>query len=250
MPAVPRAAWTPAPHQLLALRHALVAVLLPGTALLALTLWLAAQLGLPSTELLKDTLSVTGGPAHAGALSNVGAIGWTVIATLAGGAAALALSFDRRDPAGRYLLGAAALTGVLGVDDLFRVHDRIVPAMGVDEEVLMAFYGLAALVLCWSCRRYLVERTPMAVLGLAALLFGVGIAVDLLWHSEGQLQQIAEDGLKLLGILMWGAFHLPLSRRAAVAARVVWQADEQAIGPHLTLVETSGRAASLREARR
>jgi len=210
-----------------ALRHAVVAVLLPGAAVMGLALWIGDSLGVPPSHLLRDPLSVPDRPPYAGALSNAGVLGWAVIAAAAGGAAAVVRHLDRHDDAGRYLLRAAALTATLTVDDFFQVHDRLAPVLGVPEKAVMAGYVIATFALCWRYRRFLLGRTPVSVLALAVVLFGVGLAVDQLWHSEAEVQQIAEDGPKLLGILAWGAFHLPLSRRALLSPRAV-RSDEPA----------------------
>ena len=88
-------------------------------------------------DLLRDPLAVAElKPAECckvyyGAVSNLGVLLWTAGAAIALFGAGLALALGR--PAGEagLLLAAGMLTGFLAIDDLFLVHENVLPAFGV-----------------------------------------------------------------------------------------------------------------------
>ncbi len=149
--------------------------------------------------------------AYAGFISNVGVLVW-----IGGAAVCLTVAYlARRRPQGgeaaRLFVGAGALTAALALDDVFLLHEQVLPrilsraeftaVVGKPERLVFAFYGLAtAGLVLWH--RHLLARTDVWVLGFAVALFGVSIALD--QFVQGNV--LAEDGAKLLAIVTWTAY--------------------------------------------
>ena len=105
-------------------------------------------------------------------------------------------------------LGAAGLlTGLLAVDDLFLVHENVLPAFGVPQPVTYGAYaalGLAYLLVSW--REIL--RHNVVLLGAAIVLLGTSALIDWFVHSDHPSRILLEDGAKLAGICAWAGFHV------------------------------------------
>ena len=149
-------------------------------------------------------------PVEAGWLSYAGALGWWTGAAVPVFAGLLLAP----GPARRALVCGGLLSAGLAVDDLYLVHDLVVPERTPLPEaaVLLAW---SVLVTGWA----LVHRTHIAstgharLLGAAALLFVVSLAVDQLTAGrETPTSIIAEDAAKLAGITAWATFHVLWAR--------------------------------------
>jgi hypothetical protein len=188
-------------------------VVTPVAVLLALTLALKERLGVPAGHLTRDPLAVLNAPPHVGLLSNVGVLLWAVSATACLFCAAVV--GRRAGGTRRFLLASGALTTVLLLDDLFMLHEAVLPgSFGIPEKVVFGFYAFATLSYLFTFRADLLawRSAPFA----AALgLFAVSVASDIVLPNSARAQ-FAEDAFKLAGIASWCAYYL---RTCAAAAR-------------------------------
>ena len=180
-------------------------------------------------RLLRDPAGQMGDP-FLGAISQMGVLGWAAAASVCiFTRAALRYDSSEAEPS-RFLLGMGVLTGVLCLDDLYLIHERIGPQyLGLPEEVLFGAYGLGAAALLLRFRRTL-WHTDVYLLSAAFLAFAVSIVVDVtefvLLFATITEQVLIEDGAKLIGIFLWAAY---LIRTAAETVRGV--CDEAALEP-------------------
>lgn len=99
----------------------------------------------------------------------------------------------------RFLLYSAIGTGVLLMDDAFRIH-LILAKIGVPKILIYLVYGIAALSYVFVFWRT-IRGTPYILLLLAAILFIVSAVVDTTpLPGKGSIAML-EDGTKLLGII-------------------------------------------------
>jgi hypothetical protein len=191
------------------------AVLLAGlygaTLGLVAAAWLGAELVDRSfSNVTHDPLAVAKEPFYVGALSNVGVLVWWTAAVACAVTAAV-LWRSRRDVAAP--LGAAGLlAAALTADDLFMVHDVILPDyLHVPEPVTYAAYVAAATAFAVAYRTFL-SRTRWALLALVLLFFACSVVIDWLVSDERE-EQLAgvEDVFKLFGIVTWAAYWIPLA---------------------------------------
>lgn len=195
--------------------------MIPNKAILAYSLALLLPLGVigavvlqpwvPAAALLRDPLAVANASAtccspYFGAVSHLGVLLWTGTAAVCLVAGASFLAAGR--PAAAWLpLAAGLLTAVLAVDDLFMVHERVLPFFGVPERLTLLLYVVAAAAYLVAFHRQILAAR-FVVMAIALAAFGVSVVGDLLLSLPAAAEEVIEDGAKLIGICAWSAFHL------------------------------------------
>lgn len=144
--------------------------------------------------LTRDPTVVAGVAWWTGALSVLTNLCWAVAGTVNLMAARVS-----PPPLQRSLLCLGALCIALGVDDSLRIHETVMPGLGVRENVVLASYGVVGLMLAryfWSQRATGVG----AAFFTGAAMLGISVSIDLV----SKTLFLPEDGAKLLGVLAWG----------------------------------------------
>ncbi|MCP5027386.1 MAG: hypothetical protein GY929_13980 [Actinomycetia bacterium] len=177
-----------------------------GTGLLVLA-FAGLQNQVPVSDLLNDPATVAGVMWYAGLISNLGAIGWTVAAAAAAGAAFVARVGGRPRSTITFLRGGALVGAMLLVDDLFQVHQRLVPReVGLSKPIVL----LIEVVLAggWVISSYPeLKRTRWHLLVMAGGAFFISLVVDqLISGPEAGARILVEDGAKFLGVLAWALY--------------------------------------------
>lgn len=163
-----------------------------------------------------------------GLLSNVGIVVWSVGATVPLFTAFLCRP-HQLPLRTRYLLVAGGLvTAVLLADDLFMVHDTLMPEFfGVPEILSTAVLAGIPLAFLWSVRTTL-PQTPWVYLVLAVGYLGVMTVVDVVEKVISiPGHHLWEEGPKLLGILLWCGYFVATSL-AVVRSAFTWRTPEDA----------------------
>ena len=156
-----------------------------------------------------------------GMLSQAGGLCWAMaagIALFAAAQLAIALGADRR--AG-FLAFVGAITAMLGVDDVFLVHENVFPDLtGLPEHSLFVVYVIVMGVGLLVFRdRVLADRSPFLPAALA--LFATSIVADVLLEGDdpSSVHFLIEDGAKFLAIVSWLLFVVHLGTRSVQALR-------------------------------
>lgn len=182
-----RAGWSEFGHLMLAGLFGCLAI-----ALVALASWF---LGEPAAVFTREPQEVLKGPLYVGSFSILGGIVWF-------GAAAIMSFAGRLKPLNRgALLLAALLTWAMGFDDVLMLHDRVYPKLYLNETLVSALYfsAIGGIVL-----RYYRQLARSTLVGMAiAVIFWV--LSGLLDHYFNHVGQLAEDGSKFIGIVVWAA---------------------------------------------
>ena len=179
---------------------------------LAIMLGVAAQPWVSPGDLLRDPLAVaemstTCCKVYYGAISSLGVLLWASAAAVCLFAAAVLYTLARPLAEPVFMASAGLLTGLLTIDDLFLVHENVLPAFGVSEPVTYLAYGLCGLAyLLVSWREIL--RCRYGLLALAVVLLAASVVVDWFFHSDHPARIVIEDGAKLGGIFAWASFHM------------------------------------------
>jgi len=200
--------------------------ILPPAAILAV---LCAQPFVPPATLMRDTVAVLDGRFYDGLASNLGALGWCAAAAVCLFRGAELRANNPGDPDARFLLAAGALTTLLTLDDLFLIHEEVMPVyLRVPERIYLAGY-LAALGLYLAVGWRHILRADAPILALALGFFALSVAVDQLRElriyagmtdDDQTLAWIAEDGAKLMGIAAWLVFHVRAAWGAGMPLRL------------------------------
>ena len=189
-----------------------------GTAVVMGGLYAATQaLGIPFTTLSRDPNSTLGGSWYVGGVSN--AVVLVVVASA--GIALFTWWVTRRHGVGALsrMLGWLGLGMLaLGLDDLYRVHDAIVPGLGIPGIVLGVTYGLAALALLWKFLRTIFESTRFGLFVLAGAFLALSLFVDVVDDYKLFTFPInrlyLEDPAKIAGMFLASAYLIDSSRIA------------------------------------
>lgn len=160
---------------------------------------------------------------HTGWLSNGGVLVWAAAA----GAALMAGRTGLPSRPARMLLCAGVISGGLVADDLFELHEQVVPRLTrFTEEHIMLGWALLVALFVVVFRRELVRSPVLPVLVLAVGYLGISMVADVaddirpvnvLSRAMGG-HAVLEEGAKLVGILCWSSF-LWLQGRALHAPR-------------------------------
>lgn len=160
-------------------------------------------------ELLDDPAAATGASPLTGGLSVIGVLLWFSAATAALLAATLAQGEHRSL---LIVIGAASI--VLGVDDQFMVHEKLVPdALGGGELVIIVPYAALALLAAWRHGRTVLDHPDGVILLLSLGALGLSLAIDV--SGEAFAGATAEESAKLLGISLWALFAIRAHLRSA-----------------------------------
>ena len=199
--------------------------------------------GVPLAHLTKDPMAVLEGPVYTGAFSHLGLFLWVAAATLCFFAAA------SRGALKRFFLASGCLTTLLLIDDLFLLHELVLPeGLGIKQKLVYAGWGLLGAAYLIVHARTILSLRP-APLVAAFTCFAMSIGFDVVadrWHLQHALWNGAEDGLKLLGITCWAAFFWRASREAIAMqpAEAEKKPARQAspVGAHWNRSKSSGPA--------
>jgi hypothetical protein len=113
---------------------------------------------------------------------------------------------------------AAAFSCLLAVDDMFLLHDGLLPRLGIPEIAVFAVYVLAAFIYAGFAWRRIFIAAPWHLV-LTGAVFAVGLAIDVTkdlasgplldsLRANDQLRIMGEDGFKFIGIGCWFTLHL------------------------------------------
>jgi hypothetical protein len=186
-------------------------VLAGGLAILAVTAWCRAR-GVPFSHVSRDAVEILKAPPYYGALSNLGILVWVAGAvSCIFGAALLWRRSKDRTWAG-YLLSLGGLTAVLVLDDLFLLHETVLPQLiGVRQRHVLAGYAVLVAVFLVRHRKRIIQTeypllvTAFGFFSLSVISDGAQTRIDLPLHYG------IEDGGKFLGILAWSVYSVRLS---------------------------------------
>lgn len=210
-------AGRPIGRQLLDLRLALLSAALFVLAVAAGAVALARAFDLELYAVTADPAAVAQGPFAVGFLSMLAVMGWAAAFAVALLGASVLYAIDPWSGRGRMLAAAAALSGLLALDDAFMLHEVVVPEYLFAPEVTMyAVSAAVALGFLWLGRPYL-RGTEYALLGLAVLAFGASVAADQALPFDGRVTFV-EDLAKFSGIVLWCLYLFRTARSMATRA--------------------------------
>lgn len=177
-------------------------ILLISAVLLGSTVFLHLWMGIPVAKLTRDPLAVGQLPVYIGYLSQIGIFFWAAAVAICLFCSAVLARLVIRHRLKRFLLISALLTLLLALDELFMLHETVLPHLGIPERVVMGSYLLFFLL--YFARYYrLIWRTDFLPLLTALFFFGVSLLVDQRPFTNPNLHYLIEDGTKLVGIISW-----------------------------------------------
>jgi hypothetical protein len=180
-------AWSEFSHLILAVLFSLFAI-----ALVALA---SRLLGEPAAVFTREPQSVLKGSFYVGSFSNLGGLVWFSAAAILSFSASLK-PLDR----GALIL-AALVTWAMGVDDVFMLHDTVLPKLYLNETLVSAaYFGTIGVIVLRYYRQ--LARSTLIGMAIAVMFWGLSVVFDRYFNHIGQL---AEDGTKFIGLVVWAA---------------------------------------------
>ena len=184
---------------------------LPALVLLLVAGLVGALHHLDLAVLTRDLASLGHVPLYYGAISNLGILCWAMTAALCG-FTGLAVTGSART----FLLGAAALSAFLCMDDLFMFHEGVFwPLFRIPQKVTYAVYMAIVALHIFRCRAYVLGGSWGALL-LALGLMGSSAAIDVIFsYMPPEITAtFPEDSFKFVGIAVWLGYFWSECRRA------------------------------------
>lgn len=178
-------------------------ILAVSAVLLGAVLLLHFWKGIPIGSLTRDPTYILDAPLYTGFLSQAGIFFWSASAAVCMFSAKVLSRYPDSLKIKRFLFVSGLLTLVLGLDDVFLLHDEFFPYLGVPEiGVYVSYAGFVLLYLV--CFYSIILKTEYVVLGMALVFFGASITLDVL-HDVLLLSDsvLVEDGAKLVGTVSW-----------------------------------------------
>ena len=173
-----------------------LAILGPAAAFLAALWW---QPWLPRADLIE-------------VVASVGSLLWIGAASICLFTAVMIHAAQGERARSRFLLAAALVTLWLGLDDVYAIHEEILPWLGIPGPLARSAYvALGALYLLVSWRLLLSNRPTLLL--AAGVVLGASLQAEVFAGTiSGAFVQAA---LKFLAVAFWAGFHV------AAAARMI-----------------------------
>ena len=180
----------------------LICIILIASALfIGLVLLIHFKYEIPIGKLTRDTTAIGKIPPYYGFLSQIGIFCWfESVAICIFSAVILSLEIDKLKFKSFFFI-SGFLTLLLGLDDAFLLHEKLLPALGFSEKVMFAIY---AIVFLFYLIKFfpLILKTEYIIFTMAFLFFGISIALDV-FDPHGINPYLFEDSAKLIGIISW-----------------------------------------------
>jgi hypothetical protein len=167
----------------------------------------------PIELFMRDTTVVARVPFYFGAISNIGILLWCATASMCLLTSGVLHRVSTRSKDKLFFLGAALITSVLMIDDLFLVHEALGPLyLALPSDAFFVSYGVLALAFFLYYYRFILH-TDYILLLLGMVFLAGSVVLDLLADNNLLLsimstgvQYFLEDGFKLLGIAGWFSY--------------------------------------------
>jgi hypothetical protein len=203
---------------------ALVSILFISTFFLGAVLGLHWWKGIPVGDLTRDPAAITSYPFYTGFLSNIGILLWSATAALCLFSARLVTTRRTTSRWGWFLYVSGLLTLLVTWDDLFMLHEEVLPNyLGLPEHLVYGTYISLGLIYLISFRRVILE-TEYPLLGVALIFLGLSVTLDV-YPLPGLDPVLFEDGAKFIGIVSWLIYFTRVSGAALQSPRPEVGAD-------------------------
>ncbi len=142
-----------------------------------------------------------------GFISNLGIMIWTATGAVCLFVAALFGLVIKNRPMAWFALSAGVLTGWLALDDMFLLHEIVMPSLGIHQNAVLASYAVLALLYVFASWR-VIMNADFWILFVGGGTLVVSIFIDTVFHSLAPVLVYAEDSAKFFGIFCWASFHI------------------------------------------
>lgn len=186
----------------------LTSILLPSYLIIFGLLLSIALIGeyfqIPVSKFTRDPIHVLNGHPFTGVLSNIGILFWCSTAAICFFGSAI-LWMNKSTNNSKFLLFSGMITLLLLLDDLFMLHEIMIPKyLHIPEAGVYAGYLIIVLIYLVKFREEIL-KAEYTLLNFALGFFALSLVTDF-FSDDKELKYLIEDGFKLLGIVTWFLF--------------------------------------------
>lgn len=176
--------------------------------LLAFAFYYAKYKNVDPGFMTRDTATVLKGPAYTGFISNIGIICWIIGGSICVFTATLLFKAGERSKILYFFLLSGMLSFLLGADDMFQLHEKLLTHfVYFAENLFYLFYAFVILYITLYCWQYF-SKTEFVFLVMAIGLFFLSLVVDRFNSANNLKSAFWEDTPKFLGIILWTVYFL------------------------------------------
>ncbi len=178
----------------------------------------------PIAYLTRDPNAIASKPFYFGFFSQIGIFLWAATAAICFFSAKLIKRSQESLTIIRFLVAGGLLTLLLGLDDVFLIHENTEEYFGIPEKVVYATYAIFAISFVLTFSRFILKSNYI-LFGMALAFFGLSIVLD---RFEEYLPDsvdlfLVEDGAKMIGIVSW-FIYFTYSAKIALTKHTIHQA--------------------------
>lgn len=177
--------------------------------------------GIPYEDLTRDPNAISQKPKYIGFVSQVGIFFWFGAVSICVVSASLLKRLSSHSLHIQFFKFFALFTFVLGVDDVFMLHDESAHR-GINEKVIYIIY-IVCFIYCLLKFWKLIFKTNFNFIFIAGFFLGLSILMDSISSSD----YIIEDSFKLIGIVFWFFYFLDTALDFVLSAARNFQRDNK-----------------------
>ncbi len=152
-------------------------------------------------------------PPYYGFISTLGVMLWTMTAAIALFVAIVIFISRNNLNLLNFALTSGILSGWLALDDAFLLHEKVFPALGVAQNLVMGIYVLLTLLYVAASWKT-IFRFDFWILVFGGAAFAASLFIDIYFSSLLPYLVYLEDSAKFIGIFCWMSFHVSALARA------------------------------------
>jgi len=162
--------------------------------------------GIPVEHFTRDVAAINKTSPFIGFLSNIGILLWCITASICWTKLYLQINQLSRFKQ-LFWFYSGLLSAVLLIDDLFMLHEHILPKKLFIPELIVYLLYIGSVSLYLIVFRRIILSLDYAIMGLALGFLGLSVISDMVLPQVG-LEFLFEDGLKIMGIVSWTYFYI------------------------------------------
>lgn len=168
---------------------------------------------IPVGKLTGDPIALAAGlPVYSGFLSQIGILLWSAAASICFFCGKI-LHPNRVDKGlNRFLIVSGVFTLWLALDDMFMLHETVLPHIGIPQNVVLGGYVVFTLAYLFAFRRTILE-TNFLPLVFSLCFFAVSVTLDVFKPFKFSIT-FFEEGAKLVGLVGWAVYFIGVGEYA------------------------------------
>ncbi|WP_298894187.1 hypothetical protein [uncultured Psychroserpens sp.] len=186
-------------NQLKSLLSSFISVFVFSLSVISIVLYVHYSKNIALETLTDDPAVIAQLPAYIGMLSQFGIFLWAATAAIC----VFCSQLVKNKRLKAFVISSALISMLLGFDDVFMLHESVLPSLGIPQKIVYLSYLVIISVYALTFFKVLL-RTDYLLLLCAFFWFGASLFVDnFFYESSPYITKLLEDGAKFIGIVSW-----------------------------------------------